>query len=152
MRRAAKAVAAAGGIAVLLGAAPAVAAGSPVLDDYILKWQDDAKVDCKKPQTTYEIDVCAGRDYKKDYAALAALYGRLYAKYDAANRKALEASQRAWNTYQAAECDYETETTAGGTIHSTMVTMCDATLALERIKRLKAQADCSEGDLSCNHP
>ncbi len=50
------------------------------------------------------------------------------------------------------ECDYETAGTIGGTIHSTMVTNCNATLVEARIKQLQAQLNCAEGDMSCNAP
>ncbi len=133
-------------------AAPALSAGSPVLNDFILKWQDDPKVNCQAGgDTTYELNVCAGRDYKKTYAALATAYGALYAKYDAPNKKLLLASQIAWEKYRDAECAYETAGTVGGTINSTMATNCANTQAAARLKQLNAQANCEEGDMSC-HP
>ncbi len=144
--------AAAFGAALLAGTAPALGAGDAVFDDYILKWQDDSRVNCGSAATTYEMNVCAGRDYKKTYAAMAKAYDRLYAKYDAPNRTLLLASQLAWRGYQDAECALETAGTLGGTIHSTMVTHCDNALAAARLKQLAAQLDCEEGDLSCNHP
>ena len=136
---------------LLLTALPAGA--GPVLNDFILKWQNDAKVDCKDMGgTTYEMNVCAGRDYQKAYKTMAALYGKLHAAYDKDNKKALQDSQVAWEAYRTAECGYETAPTIGGTIHSTMVTNCDTGLTLARIKQLKAQAACEEGDMGCNHP
>lgn len=112
----------------------------------------DPPVNCKDPGTTYEMNVCAGRDFTKADAALNALYRQLYGKYDAGNKTLLQAAQRTWLKFRDDECDYETALTIGGTIHSTMVTNCDTELTLERIKRLKAQAACEEGDMSCNHP
>ena len=146
--------------AVVLAAAVAAcvvaseAAGlDPVLNDPILSWQDDRSVkDCKNPDTTFAMNVCAGREYKKNYMAMVALYNQLYAKYDAPNKKLLQASQRAWRGYVDAECAYENNLTVGGTIHSTMLTNCNATFVEPRIKQLKAQANCEEGDMSCNHP
>ncbi|MBV9045177.1 MAG: DUF1311 domain-containing protein [Alphaproteobacteria bacterium] len=146
--------------AIVLAAAVAacvVAAGAagldPVLNDPILSWQDDPSVkDCKNAETTLAMNVCAGRAYKKSYTTMVALYNQLYAKYDAPNKKLLQASQRAWRGYVDAECAYENNLTAGGTIHSTMLTNCNAGLVDARIKQLKAQANCEEGDMSCNHP
>ena len=112
----------------------------------------DPAVNCKDPGTTYEINVCAGRDFTKADAALNALYKQLLGKYDAANRALLQTAQRTWIKFRDDECAYETALTIGGTIHSTMVTNCDTELTLDRIKRLKAQAACEEGDMSCNHP
>ena len=112
----------------------------------------DPAVNCKDPGTTYEINVCAGRDFTKADAALNALYKQLFGKYDAANRTLLQAAERSWLKYRDDECAYETALTIGGTIHSTMVTNCDTELTRDRIKRLKAQLQCEEGDMSCNHP
>jgi uncharacterized protein YecT (DUF1311 family) len=131
--------------AVLACSSAALGAGSPVLND-------DPKVNCKKADTTYDINVCAGRDYKKTYGALVKLYGQLYAKYDADNKKMLQASQVGWEKYVGAECSYETYPGHDGSLNSTNVTNCQNTLAAERIKQLQAQANCEEGDMSCNHP
>ncbi len=122
----------------LMTAAPGQAAGE--------------KLNCKSPDTTYEMNMCAGRDFTATDGAMNALYKQLMAKYDAGNKKLLLAAQRSWLKFRDDECDYETALTVGGTIHSTMVTNCDTALTLERIKRLKAQAACEEGDMSCNHP
>ncbi len=138
--------------AVLAAVLALPAAAGPVLNDYIAKWQDDPKVNCRKAQTTYDINVCAGRDYKKTYGALVKLYSQLYATYDADNKKQLQASQIAWEKYMAAECSYETYVGHDGTMNATNLTNCQNTQAAERIKRLQAQAACAEGDMSCNHP
>jgi uncharacterized protein YecT (DUF1311 family) len=140
-------------LAVLV-AAPSLAAGiDPVLDDPILHWTDHDEVkNCETTDTTFEMNVCAGRALKAVYLPMVALYNKLYAQYDAPNRKLLQASQRAWRDYERAECSFETNGTVGGTINSTMVTDCVADLTKQRLARLKAQADCEEGDMSCNHP
>ncbi len=146
-------IAAALGAALLCAAAPGFAGSSPVLNDFILKWQDDPKVNCKDGGgTTYEMNVCGGRDYQKAYKTLAALYNKLHAAYDGDNRKALQASQIAWERYMAAECDYETFLSRDGSMHSSMVTSCKLSRVAERIARLKAQETCEEGDMTCNHP
>lgn len=143
-----------GAAVVALGLTAAGAAGlDPVLNDPIVSWRDDPSVKgCKNADTTFAMNVCAGRDAKKTYMEMVALYNQLYAKYDAPNRKLLQASQRAWHAFADAECAYENNLTTGGTIHSTMLTNCTGALAAERVKQLKAQANCAEGDLSCNHP
>lgn len=129
--------------------AAVLAAGAPFA---ALPVRADPAVNCKDPRTTYEMNVCAGRDFTKADTALNALYKQLYGKYDTGNRTLLQAAQRSWIKFRDDECAYETALTAGGTIHSTMVTNCETELTLDRIKRLKAQAACAEGDLSCNAP
>ncbi len=143
------------GAGLILAAVPAASAadGSPVLNDFILKWQNDPKVNCKEGGgTTYEMNVCGGRDYQKTYRTLAALYNKLYAAYDADNKKALQDSQIAWERYMTAECDYETFLSRDGSMRSTNVTFCKLSRVTERIARLKAQEACEEGDMTCNHP
>ena len=127
------------GAGVLFAAAPSAGAGDPA-------------VNCKDPGTTYEMNVCAGRDSTKADGELNALYKELFGKYDAANRTLLQAAERSWIKFRDDECAYETALTIGGTIHSTMVTNCETELTRDRIKRLKAQLQCEEGDMSCNHP
>jgi uncharacterized protein YecT (DUF1311 family) len=139
-------------MAAALLVAPAIASTDPGLSDPIMSWQDDPSVTCKNPQSTYDMNTCAGRDYKKSYTSLVAIYNQLYAKYDAANKKRLQIAQRSWRKYMDDECDYETAGTIGGTIHSTMVTNCNATLVEARIKQLQAQLNCAQGDMSCNAP
>ncbi|MEI9992601.1 MAG: lysozyme inhibitor LprI family protein [Rhizomicrobium sp.] len=129
---------------LVLIAAIALGAGSPAVAA--------DKPDCANPDTTFDIDQCAGKDYTAADAALNALYRQLVAKYDADNKKLLQAAQRSWIKYRDDECAFETNLTVGGTIHSAMETNCRADLTRAQIKRLKAQRDCQEGDLSCNHP
>jgi uncharacterized protein YecT (DUF1311 family) len=139
-------------VIIAIAGAPALASSDPGLSDPILSWKDDPSVNCTAPQSTYDMNTCAGRDYKKSYAALVALYNQVYVKYDAANKKRLQIAQRAWRKYVDSECDYETAGTIGGTIHSTVVTNCNATLVEARLKQLGAQLRCTEGDMSCNAP
>ncbi|MEJ1970456.1 MAG: lysozyme inhibitor LprI family protein [Rhizomicrobium sp.] len=111
-----------------------------------------AKLDCNNPNTTIDIDQCAGKDYTAADTVLNALYRQLMAKYDAGNKTLLQAAQRSWIKYRDDQCAYETNMTVGGAIHPAMETNCRADLTRAQIKRLKAQRDCEEGDLSCNHP
>jgi uncharacterized protein YecT (DUF1311 family) len=134
---------------IVLGLAAVVAAGLAIAAPGQAAGE---KLNCTNPDTTYEMNMCAGRDFTAADGTLNALYKQLMAKYDAGNKQLLLAAQRSWLKFRDDECDYETALTIGGTIHSTMVTNCDTELTLERIKRLKAQAACEEGDMSCNHP
>jgi uncharacterized protein YecT (DUF1311 family) len=111
------------------------------------------KINCKSPDLNQiDMDTCAGQDFTASDAKLNALYKTMMAKYDAGNQAKLKTAERAWLTYRDAECDYETNGTAGGTINPMMDTMCRTTKTDARIKELTAQLKCVEGDMSCNAP
>ena len=113
----------------------------------------DEKINCKSQDLNQmQLDQCAGQDFTVADGKLNALYKTMMAKYDAANQAKLKTAEKAWLTYRDAECDYETNGTAGGTINPMMDTMCRTTKTNDRIKELNAQMHCAEGDLSCNAP
>jgi uncharacterized protein YecT (DUF1311 family) len=138
-------------LTVSLGAAGA-AALDPVLNDPILSWNEPVPADCKNAGTTIALDSCAGTVFKKNYLAMVALYNGLAGKYDKKNRTLLQTAQRSWYKYMTDQCAFATAPTEGGTINAMIVTECKNDHTLERIKELKAQRDCQEGDMSCNHP
>jgi uncharacterized protein YecT (DUF1311 family) len=113
----------------------------------------DEKIDCASQSLNQmQLDQCAGREFKAAEARLDALYLSMRAKYDAPNGALFEAAQRSWRAWRDAECAYETNGTAGGTINSMMQTKCRAARTSARLKELDAQLHCEEGDLSCNAP
>jgi uncharacterized protein YecT (DUF1311 family) len=112
----------------------------------------DAAINCKSPANQREMDQCAGRDFDAADAKLNALYRNLMPRYDSGNQAAFKAAEKAWIGYRDAECTFETNGTAGGTINSTMFTQCRKEKTIARIKELNAQLHCEEGDLSCNAP
>jgi len=110
-------------------------------------------LDCKSQDLNQmELDQCAGRDFDAADDRLNALYRKLMAGYDAANQEKLKAAEKAWIAWRDAECDYETNGTAGGTINPMMFTKCRTDKTEARIRDLTAQLNCEEGDLTCNAP
>ena len=115
--------------------------------------QADDRINCKSQDLNQmQLDQCAGIDFTAADAKLNTLYKQMMSKYDAANGAKLKAAERAWLAYRDAECDYETNGTAGGTINPMMDTMCRTEKTNARIKELNAQLHCAEGDMSCNAP
>jgi uncharacterized protein YecT (DUF1311 family) len=115
--------------------------------------QAAGRINCKSPDLNQiDLDNCAGQDFTASDAKLNALYKTLMSKYDAPNQAKLRTAEKAWLIYRDAECDYETNGTAGGTINPMMDTMCRTTKTDARIKELTAQLKCAEGDMSCNAP
>src|ERR1700757_4896938 len=81
----------------------------------------DEKIDCASQSLNMmQLDQCAGREFKAADAKLEALYRSMMAKYDAPNRTLFEAAQRSWLAWRDAECSYETNGTAGGSINAMM--------------------------------
>ena len=115
--------------------------------------QADEKLNCKSQDLNQmQLDQCAGIDFTAADAKLNALYKVMMSKYDAANGEKLKLAERAWIAWRDAECDYETNGTAGGSINPMMDTMCRTEKTNARIKELNAQVHCAEGDMSCNAP
>jgi len=113
----------------------------------------DQKIDCtSRSLNMMQLDQCAGREFRAAEATLDALYLSMMAKYDAPNRALFEAAQRSWRAWRDAECEYETNGTAGGSINSMIQTQCRTAKTNGRLKELDAQLHCGEGDLSCNAP
>jgi uncharacterized protein YecT (DUF1311 family) len=113
----------------------------------------DDKIDCKSQDLNQmQLDQCAGQGLKAVDAKLNALYRALMAKYDAPNQALLKTAQKSWIAFRDAECSYETNGTAGGTINSMENTICTTAKTNARIKELNAQLRCEEGDLLCNMP
>jgi uncharacterized protein YecT (DUF1311 family) len=113
----------------------------------------DEKIDCTSQSLNMrQLDQCAGAAFNAVDARLDALYRAMKAKYDAPNRALFEAAQKSWLAWRDAECRYETNGTAGGSINSMMQTKCRIAKTEARIKELDAQLHCEEGDLSCNAP
>jgi uncharacterized protein YecT (DUF1311 family) len=112
------------------------------------------KIDCKSQDLNQmQLDQCAGMDFTAADAKLNALYKTLMAKYDAANGAKLKTAERAWIAWRDAECDYETNGTAGGTINPMEDAICLKEKNNQRIQELNRQLNCNmENDMTCNPP
>jgi uncharacterized protein YecT (DUF1311 family) len=133
-------------------ALPAALLAVVLLSGTAVRAQDE-KIDCTSQSLNMmQLDQCAGREFKSADATLDALYLSMMAKYNVPNRTLLEVAQKSWRAFRDAECSYETNGTAGGSINSMMQTKCRTAKTAARFKELDAQLHCEEGDLSCNAP
>ena len=105
---------------------------------------------CKKAQTQMELDYCAGRDFQAEDKKLNALYRKLMSGYDAKSQALLKTAERNWLAFRDSECEFETAGSEGGTIHPMESSICLTDKTRARVKELQAQANCAEGDLTCN--
>ena len=101
--------------------------------------------------TQYDMDMCAGQDFKKADDALNALYRQMMPRYNPADQALIRDAERKWLDYRDAECAFETNLSVGGTIHPMDETMCRTERTEARIKELQKQLHCTE-DLGCNPP
>jgi len=77
------------------------------------------------------------------------LVATLNARYPPPFRVALRRSQRAWEAYRDADCAFQASGVAGGSVQPLVLAECRADRTDVRVKDLKAQVDCQEGDMSC---
>ena len=108
---------------------------------------------CNAPTATqYDMDMCAGQDFKKADDALNALYRKMLPRYNATDQALLKDAERKWVAWRDAECAFDTNLSMGGTMHPMVETMCQTEMTKARVKELEAQLKCTDGDTSCNPP
>jgi len=109
-------------------------------------WAEDCAKD-DLPQT--DMNLCTIDYAKKAELELDAVYKKLMEKISPENRNKLRAAQNAWIKYRKKQCEFNTLASLGGSVHSTVLSYCHASLANQQKKTLLEQLECEEGDLSC---
>ncbi|TJW18158.1 MAG: DUF1311 domain-containing protein [Mesorhizobium sp.] len=113
-----------------------------------------AKDKCANATDQATMNECADAAFKKSDKQLNELYkqieGRL--KDDADTKKLLVQAQRDWGRFRNAECSFQTEGAAGGSVVPMLVSTCMDGLTQSRIKDFQGYLKCEEGDLSCPVP
>jgi uncharacterized protein YecT (DUF1311 family) len=116
-----------------------------------LRADDNQPIDCAKPVTQMDMNICADRDYQAADKELNAQYKKTRAamvSFDAdlkdnlkGAEKALVKAQRAWVDYRDGECEAEGFAARGGSMEPMLVSNCLARLARQRTKELRQIAD-----------
>lgn len=96
-----------------------------------------------------EMNFCTKKNREAADASLKAAYQILFDKYDAKTQKLLAADQVAWEKYRKSHCDFMSSRVEGGSVHPTILAMCQEDMAKEREKALADIMKCAEGDMSC---
>jgi uncharacterized protein YecT (DUF1311 family) len=106
-----------------------------------------AKVDCKAATGEDAVATCAEDAYKEADAALADVWPKAKAAADAKDtatksnkhsfRDTLVAAEKAWLTYRAAECDWESSEPKGDLSEPVVMNQCLARLTMSRANLLK---------------
>ena len=96
---------------------------------------------CDDAGSQFELNQCAGREYKAADAELNVTYQRLAAKLDAEGRASLKAAEAAWLKYRDANCEYESSFYRGGTMRPMVHAFCLARVTRARTAELKGQIE-----------
>ncbi|HEY0019508.1 MAG TPA: lysozyme inhibitor LprI family protein [Longimicrobium sp.] len=75
-------------------------------------------------RTQTELNRCAGTELERADSVLNAVYGQVIAGLDSAEVRTLREAQRAWIGLRDAECELETASSRGGSIHPMLYGMC----------------------------
>jgi uncharacterized protein YecT (DUF1311 family) len=120
-------------VAMTWGALPAIA-------------QDEAEIDCQKPQTTLEMTICAGRSERQSDQEMQAVYQKLHHQYQSGDigpkdyrkkrLKYLMTSQQAWLKHRQAHCTWVASKFDGGSIQPAIGASCYARLNRQRMTEL----------------
>ena len=94
---------------------------------------------CANPQTQFEMNQCAGKDYKAADAALNQVYQRLLTMLDDEEQAQLKEAQTAWIKYRDLNCDFVGDQFKGGTMRPMVYANCLADMTRKRTTELRTQ-------------
>ena len=92
---------------------------------------------CKDPQTQFEINACAGIEYRNADKKLNQVYQQLMPKLSTTRKQKLILAQRAWISFRDANCEFERSQFEGGTMASGTQAGCLAQLTKTRTVQLE---------------
>lgn len=95
------------------------------------------RVNCDSPQTTTEMNICAGREYQVADRKLNSVYQALRSKLSGQQQKRMTDAQLAWIKFRDATCAYERGQFEGGTMAGPVGTSCLARITQQRTKELE---------------
>ncbi|MBE9185810.1 DUF1311 domain-containing protein [Microcoleus sp. LEGE 07076] len=92
---------------------------------------------CKSPQTTLDMNMCASQEFKAADTKLNQVYQQLRAKLSSKKKQRLTVAQRTWIEFRDKTCDYEAGKFEGGTLAASTYVYCRARVTQQRIKDLE---------------
>jgi uncharacterized protein YecT (DUF1311 family) len=107
--------------------------------------------DCDKEMVQMEMNLCAGANLDAANAELNHVYQKLMSQQtDPKSKDQLKDVERTWMSYRDKECAWEIGPQEdGGSIWPMAMDNCLQDQTDARIRELKSQLDCAEGDVSC---
>jgi uncharacterized protein YecT (DUF1311 family) len=94
---------------------------------------------CANPQTQFEMNQCAGKEYQAADAVLNQVYQKLVAMLDDEQKAQLKEAENAWLKYRDAHCDFVADQFKGGSMRPMIAAMCLADVTKNRTTELRAQ-------------
>ncbi len=107
--------------------------------------------DCDKETVQMEMNMCAGANLEAANGELNRVYQKLMSQQtDQKSKEQLKDVERAWVAFRDKECDWEIGPQEdGGSIWPMAMDNCLQEKTDARIRELKSQLDCVEGDVTC---
>lgn len=96
---------------------------------------------CNNAQTTYEMRVCADRNYKAADKKLNQVYRQLKPKLGKSQQKKLVNAQLAWIQFRDKTCKFRSSFAEGGTLEPVLELGCLADVTEKRVKDLEGALD-----------
>jgi uncharacterized protein YecT (DUF1311 family) len=109
-------------------------------------------LDCSKQETEGAARQCSGQLLKDADKNLNDAYRTLLKRFDARQQAMLRASEKAWLAYRDAQCKMVASGVEGGSAQPMVTADCLGELTQARLKELKYQLTCQEGDMTCLAP
>lgn len=101
--------------------------------------QTNIKVNCRNPQSQYELNFCADQSAKVADRQLNRAYQKVYATLKGTPRESqLVDAQRAWIQFRDTNCAFERDRYKGGSISPLIYSSCVERLSKQRTQDLKA--------------
>lgn len=104
---------------------------------------------CKKPETTLDMHMCADQEVKKKMKELEEINNRLAKKVSIEGKVQLSLAHQSWRSYIKEQCEFEVMGYKTGSIYPVIFLGCYLKLIDYQIKLMKHQLNCKEGDMSC---
>jgi uncharacterized protein YecT (DUF1311 family) len=93
---------------------------------------------CSNPQTTLEMNICAGRDYRAADQKLNQIYRQIQANLSRRQKERMTDAQLAWIKFRDANCAYERGQYEGGSLATPTETTCLTRMTQQRVKELES--------------
>ena len=94
---------------------------------------------CANPQTQFEMNQCAARDYRAADAVLNQTYQRLVAMLNDEEKSQLKTAQTAWLEYRDSNCEFVGDEFKGGSMRPLIYASCLADMTRKRTIELRNQ-------------
>lgn len=108
---------------------PSIASNSPL--------QLAQEPNCKSPQTTVDMNLCATQEFQAADKKLNQVYQELKPLLNSKQQQRLTAAQRTWVKFRDESCSYEAGRFEGGTLAAPTYGYCRARITQERVKDLE---------------